>query len=90
MSESAVQRLANALPIPELFRKAISLNADWAGPTGKRTQFDILNGRLRPALDLKPCSLARWTRSIHIQKNGAWREIGGIIIEMLVSVLQTR
>ena len=43
-------------------------------------QFENLNGHLRPALDPKPCSLARWTRSIHIQQNGAWRRIGGISI----------
>ena len=49
-------------------------------------QFENLNGRLRPALDPKPCSLACWTRSIRIQQDGAWKGIGGIIIEMLVSV----
>ena len=55
-------------------------------------QFENLNGRLRPALDPKPCSLARWMRFIRIQgiqQNGAWKEIGGVIIEMLASVQQT-
>ena len=52
-------------------------------------QFDILNGRLRPALDLELCSLARWTRSICIQQNGGWKGIARVIIGMLVSVLQT-
>ena len=53
-------------------------------------QFENLNGRLRPALDLKLCSLACWTLSIRIQQDRAWKGIGGPIIEMLVSVLQTR
>ena len=52
------------------------------------TQFENLNSRLGPALDPKPCSLAQWTRSIHIQQDGAWKGIGGI--ERLVSVPQTR
>ena len=50
-------------------------------------QFDILNGRLGPCLvDPKPCSIASWACSIRIQQNGAWKEIGGVIIEMIVSV----
>ena len=53
-------------------------------------QFENLNGRLGPALDVKPCMLARWTRSIRIQQDGEWKGIGGVIIEMLVSVPQTR
>ena len=53
-------------------------------------QFENLNGRLGPALDPKPCSLARWTHSIRSQQDGAWKGIGGVISEMLVSVPQTR
>ena len=53
-------------------------------------QFENLNSRLRPALDLKPCLLARRARSIRIQQNGAWEGIVGVIIGMLVSVLHTR
>ena len=53
-------------------------------------QFENLNGRLGPALDPNPCSLDRWTRSIRIQQNGAWKEVGGVIMEKIVSVLQTR
>ena len=33
---------------------------------------------------------AMFACSIHIQQDGAWKEIDGIIIEMLVSVPQTR
>ena len=68
---------------------SVLLNADWAGPTGMRT-IENFKSHLRPALDHKPCSLARWTRSIHIQQNSARKGIGGVIIEMLVSVSQTR
>ena len=46
-------------------------------------QFENLNGRLVPALDLKSCSLAHWARSMCIQQDGAWKGIGGVIIEML-------
>ena len=53
-------------------------------------EFENLKGRLGPALDHKPCSLARWTRSIRMQQDGAWKGIGGIIIGILVSMLQTR
>ena len=53
------------------------------------TQLDNLNGRLGPALEPKPCSLARWNRSIRNQQDRAWKEIGGIMIEMIVSVPQT-
>ena len=35
-----------------------------------------LNSRLGPALDPKPFSLARWTRPIHVQQDGAWKGIG--------------
>ena len=52
-------------------------------------QFEILNGRLGPALDPKPCALARWTCSIRNQLNDAWKWIGGVINEMLVSMPQT-
>ena len=52
-------------------------------------QFETLNGGLGPALVPMLCSLARWTRSIRIRQNGAWKGIGGVIIEMLVSVPQT-
>ena len=52
-------------------------------------QFENFNGRLGPALDPKPSSLALWTRSIRIQQDGAWKGIGGAIIEMLVSMPQT-
>ena len=53
-------------------------------------QFGNLNGRLGPALDPKSRSLARWTRSIRIQQEGAWKRIGGVITEMLVAEPQTR
>ena len=53
-------------------------------------QFENLNGHLGRALDPKACSLTRWTRSIRIQQDGAWKGIGGVIIEMLVSMPQTR
>ena len=43
-------------------------------------QFENMNARLRPAWDPKPCSLARWTRSICIQQNCAWKGIKGISI----------
>ena len=48
-----------------------------------------MNGRLRPALDPKLCSIACRTRFIRIQQNGAWKGIGGVI-EMLISMSQTR
>ena len=53
ISESAARRLTSHRRSPTSFRYAISLNADWAGPTGKRTiwKFENLNGRLGPALD---------------------------------------
>ena len=38
------------------------------------------------ALDPMPCSLARCARSIRIQQDGAWKGIGRVIIEKLVSV----
>ena len=70
-------------PIPNLILLPyISLNVDGMGPTGKRTIWN-LNGRLRPAV------FAHQTCSIHIQQDSAWKRIGGVIIEMLVSVLQT-
>ena len=53
-------------------------------------QFEHLNGPFGPALDPKVCELACWTHSIHIQQDGPWKGIGGVIIEMLVSVPQTR
>ena len=53
-------------------------------------QFENLSGRLGPALDTKPCLLARWTHSMRIQQNGAWKGILGVIMEKLVSVPQTR
>ena len=43
-------------------------------------QFENLNGRLGPAVDPNPFSLARWTCSISIQLNGTWKGIGGVII----------
>ena len=52
-------------------------------------QFKNLNSRFIADLDPMLCVLARWTFSIRIQQDSAWKAIGGIIIEMLVSVLQT-
>ena len=74
---------------PISFQYAISLNANWAGPRAS-AHFENLNGHLWPALDPKLSSLARWTHSIRIQQNGAWNEIGGGVMEKLVSVPQTR
>ena len=54
------------------------------------TQFENFSGRLGPALDLEPSSLARWTPSVRIQQDSGWKGIGGVIIEILVSVPQTR
>ena len=53
-------------------------------------QFENVNIRLGPALDPKPCSLANWTHSIRIQQDGTWKGIGGVITEMIVSVLLSR
>ena len=51
-------------------------------------QFELkyLNGHLGPVLDPKPCSLARWTRSMRIQQDGAWKGIVEINIETSVSL----
>ena len=45
------------------------------GMSGSNGQAHIenLNSRLGPALDPKPCLLARRTCSIRIQQNGAWK-----------------
>ena len=40
------------------------------------SQFENLNARLGPALDLKPCSLAQRIGSIRIQQDGRWKGIG--------------
>ena len=42
------------------------------------------------ASDPKLSFLARWTHSIRTQQDGAWKGIGGVIIEMLVYMPQTR
>ena len=55
--------------------------------SGQAHKFKTWNGRFGPALDPKLCLLARF---IHIWPNGAGKEIGEVIIEMLVSVPQTR
>ena len=55
-----------------------------------RAQFENFNGRLGNTLDPKPSALVRQTRSIHIQQDGAWKGIWGVIVEMLVSMPQTR
>ena len=41
-------------------------------------QFEHLNSCLGPAVDPKPCSLARWTRSSRIQRDNAWRGSAGV------------
>ena len=63
----------------------------WIGPVQRASaQFENLKTvALDHALDPKLCSLAHWARSTHIQQNGAWNKIEGVIIEMLVSVPQT-
>ena len=56
-------------------------------------QFENLNGHLGPCLGRtrsRDRLLFEPASSIRIQLNVAWKEIGGVIIEMLVSVPQTR
>ena len=57
VSVSAVQRVTDHRWSPISFHYTISLNADWAGPMGKRTIWKFEQG---PALDSMLCSLAHW------------------------------
>ena len=87
ISESAALRLANASQIPKLFHYAVSLNADWAGPTGKRTIWKFERSPLTMPWTVFTCLLSP------LYSHSAKRrieKIGGVIIEMLVSVPQTR
>ena len=77
-----------SMPIPDFI--SLRYIAD-CGLSGKRTILKFEWYILGPALDSKPCSLACWTCSFRIQQNGAGNESGGgVIIEILVSVPQTR
>ena len=80
----------NASPIPKLFCYTIYRCMRIERVQQESAWFQNLNGHLGRALDPKASSLALWTHSIPIQQNSAWKEIGGVIIEMLVSMLQTR
>ena len=88
ISESAEWRLNVHCWSPISFRYATLQNVDWAGPKGKCTIWTFELSCLGPVLDPKPCSPACWPCSISIQQNGAWKGIGGVIVEMLVSVPQ--
>ena len=54
------------------------MRIEWAEQPS--AQIENLNGQLKPALDPKKCSLARWTHSILIQQNGTRKGIEGISI----------
>ena len=55
----------------------IAESLNWADPTGKRTIWTVI-------LDPKPCLLARWTRSIRIQQDGTWKQMGKSPFKLLV------
>ena len=76
---------SRSLPIPNSILLRYIAECGLSGTNRHGALFENLNGRLGPALDPKPYSLAGWTRSIRIQQNGAWKGMGGISIETLVS-----
>ena len=77
-------------PSPNFILLCYIAECGLSGSSGQAHNLKIWKVCLGHALDPKPCSLACWTHSIRIQQKGVWKGIGEVIIEMLVSVLQTR
>ena len=94
INESVAQRLANASPIPKWFCYTHFAECGVSESNGQAHNLKICSvasdHSLDHALDQMTCSLANWASSICFQQNGIWKEIGGVIIEMLVSVPHTR
>ena len=92
LSESAAQRLIIHRWSSISFHYAIMLKADWVGPTGKRT---IWTFEWSPWICVGPkgvfaCLLSVEPTLFAFSKMAQGKGIGGIIIQMLVSVPQTR
>ena len=88
VSESAAWRTAHrSSHFPDFILLRCIAECGLIGSNGQAHKLKI--GFLRLVLHSKPCSCC-----IHIQQDGAWKGIGGGggggVIEMLVSVLQTR
>ena len=65
---------------PCSFPCAVLLNANRVGSTGKRTRLGV-QGRSKWPFKFSNCALARWTRSICIQRYSATKWIQGLAME---------
>ena len=90
ISESGAWRLANALPISDFTLLCYIAECGLSGSNGQAHNLKIWMDALDHAFGPQtvfacPLNLLY----LRIQQNGAWKEIGGAVIEMLVSVPQT-
>ena len=76
-------------PIPDFILLRYIAECGLNGSNRQAQSLTIWTVATDRAFDPKPCSLAHWACSICIQEDSAWKEIGGVIMEMLVSVPQT-
>ena len=82
INESAAQRLTVHRRSPISFCYAISLNADWAGPTGKHTMWKFERS---PRTYLGSQAVFACPLNLFCSHSARWlmEGIGGVIIEML-------